>query len=109
MLYRPALQRLLSDVKAGRVDTIVVYNVDRLTPSFINFTTLVETFDKVGTSFVSVTHSFSNRTGVGRAALVPAKRNLSQLAGDGEHEFALATTCSGTGGWAGRYDAGRGL
>jgi hypothetical protein len=53
-LDRPALQRLLSEVKAGRIDTIVVYKVDRLTRSLMDFSKLVETFDAAGTSFVSV-------------------------------------------------------
>jgi DNA invertase Pin-like site-specific DNA recombinase len=68
-LDRPALQRLLSEVKAGRVDTIVVYKVDRLTRSLMDFSKLVETFDKAGTSFVSVTQSFNTTTSMGRLTL----------------------------------------
>jgi site-specific DNA recombinase len=68
-LDRPALQRLLSEVKAGRVDTIVVYKVDRLTRSLMDFSKLVETFDHAGTSFVSVTQSFNTTTSMGRLTL----------------------------------------
>ena len=52
---RPALQRLLEDVRAGKVDVIVVYKVDRLTRSLADFAKLVELFDEHGVSFVSVT------------------------------------------------------
>src|SRR3954452_8174378 len=59
---RPALQRLLEDVKTGKVDTILVYNVDRLTRSLADFAKLVELFDKRGVSFVSVTQQFNTTT-----------------------------------------------
>src|SRR5208282_3304324 len=59
---RPALQRLLSDVKAGRIDVIVVYKVDRLTRSLADFAKLVELFDGHGVSFVSVTQQFNTTT-----------------------------------------------
>src|SRR5205809_7306761 len=52
---RPALQRLLEDVRAGRIDVIVVYKVDRLTRSLADFAKLVELFDRHHVSFVSVT------------------------------------------------------
>ena len=68
-LQRPALQRLLTDVAAGRVDIIVVYKVDRLTRSLLDFSKLVEAFDKAGTSFVSVTQSFNTTTSMGRLTL----------------------------------------
>ena len=68
-LERPALQRLLADVFAGRVDIIVVYKVDRLTRSLLDFSKLVEAFDKAGTSFVSVTQSFNTTTSMGRLTL----------------------------------------
>jgi DNA invertase Pin-like site-specific DNA recombinase len=54
---RPALQRLLEDVRAGRVDVIVVYKVDRLTRSLADFAKLVELFDRHKVSFVSVTYA----------------------------------------------------
>ena len=56
---RPALQRLLQDVQAGKVDVIVVYKVDRLTRSLADFAKLVELFDKHNVSFVSVTQQFN--------------------------------------------------
>ncbi len=66
-LERPALQRLLADINAGKIDIIVVYKVDRLTRSLLDFSKLVETMDKAGTSFVSVTQSFNTTTYVSRA------------------------------------------
>jgi site-specific DNA recombinase len=68
-LERPALQRLLAEVAAGRVDIIVVYKVDRLTRSLLDFSKLVEASDKAGTSFVSVTQSFNTTTSMGRLTL----------------------------------------
>lgn len=68
-LERPALQRLLADVAAGKIDIIVVYKVDRLTRSLLDFAKLVEAFDKTGTSFVSVTQSFNTTTSMGRLTL----------------------------------------
>lgn len=68
-LERPALQRLLADVAAGQVDIIVVYKIDRLTRSLLDFAKLVEAFDKVGTSFVSITQSFNTTTSMGRLTL----------------------------------------
>ncbi len=68
-LARPALQRLLAEVKAGRIDIIVVYKVDRLTRSLLDFSKLVEQLDAAGTSFVSVTQSFNTTTSMGRLTL----------------------------------------
>lgn len=66
---RPALQRLLEDIKARRVDIIVVYKVDRLTRSLADFAKLVELFDAHGVSFVSVTQQFNTTTSMGRLTL----------------------------------------
>ncbi|WP_376094333.1 recombinase family protein [Roseomonas sp. CCTCC AB2023176] len=68
-LERPALQRLLRDVEAGRVDVIVVYKIDRLSRSLMDFARLVETFEAHGVTFVSVTQSFSTTTSMGRLTL----------------------------------------
>ncbi|MBM6577761.1 recombinase family protein [Microvirga sp. SRT01] len=68
-LARPALQRLLADVAGGEIDIIVVYKVDRLTRSLLDFSKLVEAFDAAGTSFVSVTQSFNTTTSMGRLTL----------------------------------------
>ena len=66
---RPALQRLLEDVRAGKIDVIVVYKVDRLTRSLADFAKLVELFDQHGVSFVSVTQQFNTTTSMGRLTL----------------------------------------
>jgi site-specific DNA recombinase len=66
---RPALQRLLEDVRAGKIDIIVVYKVDRLTRSLADFAKLVELFDKHKVSFVSVTQQFNTTTSMGRLTL----------------------------------------
>ena len=66
---RPALQRLLDDVRAGKVDIIVVYKVDRLTRSLADFAKLVELFDQHTVSFVSVTQQFNTTTSMGRLTL----------------------------------------
>src|SRR5712672_1813176 len=66
---RPALQQLLADVKAGRVDTIVVYKIDRLTRSLADFAKIVEILDAKGASFVSVTQQFNTTTSMGRLTL----------------------------------------
>ena len=68
-LDRPSLQRLLAEVRAGRVDVIVVYKVDRLTRSLADFAKLVELFDQHGVSFVSVTQAFNTTTSMGRLTL----------------------------------------
>ena len=66
---RPALQRLLTEVRARKVDIIVVYKVDRLTRSLADFAKLVELFDSHGVSFVSVTQQFNTTTSMGRLTL----------------------------------------
>ena len=58
---RPALKQLLEDITAGRVDTVVVYKIDRLTRSLADFAKIVEVLDARGASFVSVTHSSTRR------------------------------------------------
>ena len=68
-LERPGLQRLLTDIAMGRIDIVVVYKVDRLTRSLLDFSRPVEAFDKAGTSFVSVTQSFNTTTSMGRLTL----------------------------------------
>ena len=66
---RPALQRLLADVRSGEIDVIVVYKVDRLTRSLADFAKLVELFDEHTVSFVSVTQQFNTTTSMGRLTL----------------------------------------
>jgi len=66
---RPALQSLLEDIRARKIDVIVVYKVDRLTRSLADFAKLVELFDAHGVSFVSVTQQFNITTSMGRLTL----------------------------------------
>jgi len=66
---RPALQQLLNDIRAHRINVIVVYKVDRLTRSLADFAKLVELFDAHGVSFVSVTQQFNTTTSMGRLTL----------------------------------------
>jgi DNA invertase Pin-like site-specific DNA recombinase len=68
-LERPALRQLLDEVRAGHIDTIVVYKVDRLTRSLGDFAKLVELFDQHQVSFVSVTQSFNTTSSMGRLTL----------------------------------------
>ncbi|WP_281017528.1 MULTISPECIES: recombinase family protein [unclassified Minwuia] len=66
---RPALASLLDDLRAGRIDTVVVYKVDRLTRSLADFAKIVELFEEQGVSFVSVTQQFNTTTSMGRLTL----------------------------------------
>jgi len=68
-LDRPALQQLLADVRAGKIDIVLVYKVDRLTRSLADFAKLIELFDAHDVSFVSVTQSFNTRSSMGRLTL----------------------------------------
>src|SRR5881398_4216528 len=68
-LERPALQRLLADIRTGRIDIVVVYKVDRLTRSLADFARLVELFDAESVSFVSVTQQFNTTSSMGRLTL----------------------------------------
>jgi DNA invertase Pin-like site-specific DNA recombinase len=68
-LERPALQRLLADVEDGLIDVVVVYKIDRLSRSLMDFSKLVEVFDRNGVTFVSVTQSFSTTTSMERLTL----------------------------------------
>ncbi|WP_347269984.1 recombinase family protein [Rhizorhabdus histidinilytica] len=66
---RPALQQLLADIKAGKVDCIVVYKIDRLTRSLADFARIVEVLDASSASFVSVTQAFNTTSSMGRLTL----------------------------------------
>src|SRR3990170_4396394 len=68
-LQRPALQRLLADVRESKVDLVVVYKIDRLTRSLLDFAKIVEVFDARGVAFVSVTQAFNTATSMGRLTL----------------------------------------
>ncbi len=68
-MERPALKRLLDDVAGGRVDCVVVYKVDRLSRSLLDFARIIEVFEKHRVSFVSVTQQFNTATSMGRLVL----------------------------------------
>ena len=68
-LERPSLKKLFQDIEAGEIDTIVVYKIDRLTRSLMDFSKIVELFDKKSVSFVSITQQFNTTTSMGRLTL----------------------------------------
>src|SRR6202158_5636135 len=68
-MERPALQRLMADIKQGLINVVVVYKVDRLTRSLADFVKMVEAFDAHGVSFASVTQQFNTTTSMGRLTL----------------------------------------
>ncbi|UCC31465.1 MAG: recombinase family protein [Phycisphaerales bacterium] len=68
-MERPALQRLLADIEAGRIDCVVVYKVDRLSRSLMDFAKILETFERHKVSFVSVTQHFNTTHSMGRLTL----------------------------------------
>ncbi len=68
-MERPALQKLLADIDAGKIDVVVVYKVDRLTRALSDFARIVELFDRHKVSFVSVTQAFNTTTSMGRLTL----------------------------------------
>lgn len=68
-MERPALRRLLQDIEAGKVDCVVVYKVDRLSRSLLDFARIMETFERHRVSFVSVTQAFNTATSMGRLVL----------------------------------------
>jgi len=68
-LERPAIKELFKDIEAGGVDIVVVYKVDRLTRSLMDFSKIVELFDNHNASFVSITQSFNTTTSMGRLTL----------------------------------------
>jgi site-specific DNA recombinase len=68
-MERPALKRLLEDIRGKKVDVVVVYKIDRLTRSLTDFSRIVEVFDQAGVSFVSVTQQFNTTTSMGRLTL----------------------------------------
>jgi site-specific DNA recombinase len=68
-MERPALQRMLQDIRDKKIDVVVVYKIDRLTRSLTDFSRIVEVFDQAGVSFVSVTQQFNTTTSMGRLTL----------------------------------------
>jgi len=68
-IERPALKRMMEDIQAGKIDCVVVYKVDRLSRSLLDFARVMETFDKFSVSFVSVTQHFNTTHSMGRLTL----------------------------------------
>ncbi|MFN8869633.1 MAG: recombinase family protein, partial [Phycisphaerae bacterium] len=68
-IERPAVQRLLADISAGKIDCVVVYKVDRLSRSLLDFSRMMETFERHNVSFVSVTQQFNTTHSMGRLTL----------------------------------------
>ena len=68
-LDRPALRRLMADIEAGEIDAVVVYKIDRLSRSLLDFTKLLEVFDKHHVAFIAVTQQFNTATSMGRLVL----------------------------------------
>jgi site-specific DNA recombinase len=93
-LERPALQRLLGDVGAGWVDVIVVYKIDRLSRSLIDFTKLIAIFDVHAVAFVSVTKSFNTTTSMGKLTLnilvIFAEFERDMIGERIRHKFAMS-------------------
>ena len=82
-MERPALQRLLDAIKAGNVDIVVVYKIDRLSRSMFDFLSMIRFFDEYGVSFVSVTQDLNTDTAMGRLVL-----NVLQSFAQFEREIA---------------------
>ena len=68
-LERPAFQRLITDIEAGKIDIVVVYKVDRLSRSLLDFSQVMDRFNQAGAAFVSVTQNFSTADAMGRLTL----------------------------------------
>ena len=68
-LERPALQRMIADIEAGRIDVVVIYKIDRLSRSLVDFVRLMDVLDRYGASFVSVTQTFDTSDSMGRLVL----------------------------------------
>jgi site-specific DNA recombinase len=104
-LERPALKRLLDDVRSRRIDVIVVYKIDRLSRSMLDFLNLVELFEQHGVTFVSVTQSFNTKDAMGRMALnilVTFAQFERELIGERIRDKVAASRKRGKwmGGWA---------
>src|SRR5260370_19859518 len=94
-LERPALRRLLTDIEAGRIDCVLVYKVDRLSRSLLDFARLTGEFDKRGVSLVSVTQQFNTTTSMGRLTL-----NILLSFAQFEREIIIQSHSAELAGWA---------
>jgi site-specific DNA recombinase len=82
-MERPALQRLLADIRAGKVDCVVTYKVDRLSRSLLDFAKMMETFEQHGVSFVSITQQFNSATSMAAPPASPPGYELRDEIGHG--------------------------
>jgi site-specific DNA recombinase len=97
-LNRPALQELLADIRAGHIDCVVVYKVDRLSRSLLDFAKLINLFEEHGVSFVSVTQQFNTTTSMGRLTLnilLSFAQFEREIAGERIRDKKLATAQQG--------------
>jgi site-specific DNA recombinase len=104
-LERPALKRLLADVEVRKIDVIVVYKIDRLSRSMLDFLNMVDLFEGHGVTFVSVTQSFNTKDAMGRMALnilVTFAQFERELIGERIRDKVAASRRKGIwmGGWA---------
>ena len=76
-MERPALKRLLADIEAGKLDCVVVYKIDRLSRSLLDFTKIAQVLEDHGASFVSVTQQFNTSTSMGRLKMVEVASQTS--------------------------------
>ena len=88
-LDRPCLKQLLADIDDGLIDVVVVYKIDRLSRALMDFSKLVEVFDRNGVTFVSVTQSFNTTTSMGRLTL-----NILLSFAQFEREVTHRTLCA---------------
>jgi len=65
-MERPALKRLLADIEAGKIDQVIIYKLDRLSRSLLDFTKMVQMFEKYGVGFSSVTQQINSATPMGK-------------------------------------------
>jgi site-specific DNA recombinase len=103
-MERPALKRLLADIEAGKIDCVIVYKVDRLSRSLLDFARLIEAFDKRKVSFVSVTQQFNTATSMGRLVLnvlLSFAQFEREIIGERIRDKIAATRRKGH--WAGGY------
>lgn len=103
-MERPALRRLLADIEAGKIDCVIVYKVDRLSRSLMDFSRLIEAFDKHRVSFVSVTQQFNTATSMGRLVLnvlLSFAQFEREIIGERIRDKIAATRRKGH--WAGGY------
>jgi DNA invertase Pin-like site-specific DNA recombinase len=103
-LERPALKRLLADIEAGRIDVVVVYKIDRLSRALMDFSRLVEVFDRHGVTFVSVTQSFNTTTSMGRLTLnvlLSFAQFEREVIGERIRDKVAASRKKGMDGWLG--------